>query len=152
LGRHFTLDGSWVGQAERAHTVLTAALGAITQRQLPPSQLIYYLNTVVIPKLTFPLSAPTLFRKKTSNIASEMDRRIAEFVREHLQLDGNAINYDYFYTSAKHWGLNLNSVRDICEANIITETLIGLNDTRTHSLDRYRPQPCPTLQERSEPV
>jgi hypothetical protein len=56
LGVHFAMDGSWKHQADLLVKALDTSLSRIRTRGLPPEQLVYLINTVIIPKLTFPLN------------------------------------------------------------------------------------------------
>ena len=127
LGVHFAMNGSWDHQVKIIKESLNTSLLRIRTRGLPPEQLTYLINTIIIPKITFPLNASSILTRHYKDLTSVLDKQIAHFVIEYLGYP-KSTNHAYIFTKTKQWGLGLQSITDQATINTITNTAISLND------------------------
>ena len=127
LGVHFTMNGSWDHQTTIIKEALDTCLGRIRTKGLPPEQLAYLINTIIIPKLTFPLNASTILTGTYKNLTTQLDKKIANFAIQYLGYP-KSTNHAYLYVKTCKWGLGLQSIEDQTKMSTITNTTISLNE------------------------
>ena len=85
LGVHFAMDGNWNYQLELLEDTLHKSLRTIRQRDLPPNQLTYLLNAIILPKLTYPLNITSILTgAQGSKVVHRMDKYITDFTKLYL--------------------------------------------------------------------
>ena len=128
LGVHFSLNGSWKTQKEILETTLTTSLARLRQKDLPPEQLAYLINTIILPKLIYPLNIISILTQDlAADITVKLDNIIAKFAILYLGYPPG-INHKFLYTSQTKKGIGLDSIQDLVGINTITNTTITLND------------------------
>lgn len=131
LGVHFTLNGDWSTQHRILLNIVKTSLNKIRRQDLTPNQLMYLINAVILPKLTYPLNVVSvLMGKGGPKLISDIDNLLRDFVKMYLQLP-SYINNNFFYTPETNNGLGMKSLEHECYTNIITNTLVTLNDWHT---------------------
>ena len=136
LGVHFSMDGNWDYQLKLLEDTLHKSLRMIRLRDLPPHQLTYLLNAIIMPKLTYPLNVTSILTGTQGSAAvRRIDRCITEFTKLYLGYP-TSINHSFLYTPAKHRGGGLEPLEDLVNINTITNTTITLNDWDTNNFWR----------------
>ena len=127
LGVHFAMNGSWKHQTTIITEALDTCLARIRTKGLPPEQLAYLINTIIIPKLTFPLNASTILTGTYKDLTTKLDKKIANFVIQYLGYP-KSTNHAYMYVKTCKWGLGLQSIQNQTNMSTITNTTISLNE------------------------
>jgi hypothetical protein len=133
LGVHFAMDGNWDYQLKLLEDTLHKSLRMIRLRDLPPNQLTYLLNAIILPKLTYPLNIISILTgTQGSKVVQRMNKYTTDFTKLYLGYP-TSINHSFLYTPAKHRGGGLEPLEDLVNINTITNTTIALNDWDTHN-------------------
>jgi hypothetical protein len=88
LGVHFSMNGDWSHQVQILNTALVIeCLCKIRRRNLPNKQLKYLMNTIILPKLTFPLNIISILTSEVHTVAiRKFDKIITDFTKAYSGL------------------------------------------------------------------
>jgi hypothetical protein len=93
------LNGSWKTQKEILETTLTTSLARLRQKDLPPEQLAYLINTIILPKLIYPLNIISILTQDLAvDITVKLDNIITKFAILYLGYPPG-LNHKFLYTT-----------------------------------------------------
>ena len=121
------MDGKWTTQIQMLNDTLFEVLNRIKSNNLPPEQLAYLINAILIPKLAYPLNVLGINTGQDEPGATALDNKIEHFVKEYLWMN-RGHNHACIHVATSKWGLGVNSILDVMKTNTITNTMLTLND------------------------
>jgi ribonuclease HI len=136
LGMWFALDGSWKKQIEVIDQAINALSGGLshTLASATPEQCRFVVQSVVIPKLAYPL---TLANIPESNI-NRWEVKIRALLRAGLKT-ARSMNTGALYAPKAQCGLNAPSLSNTVDAQLITLAISSLNSEVNQNAPMVRP-------------